>query len=146
MFTHKDTDGTAEFAAVQAVREIREVYAAFVRWAASNAALSSGNDFEASATESGDLVFRTGIGPVYSQLQLVRGSPPVGRVVFYEEGVERLGIEPRAVFAIRLTPDFDITSGDDGTRIWGRRERDGWVRSEANRLGYNILMAQMAPR
>ena len=146
-FKEKAGDGKDAFQAVQEIKEVREVHAAFLKWLCANMALSSGADFSAEMTPSGaSVVVTTPVGSLTSYLEFVRdANATIGRVAFYEAEEKAFGIPPRVVFAIRLKGNFEINSGDEGGHKWASRE-NGWIRSEASRLGYELLLGQLAPR
>lgn len=146
MFKEQTGDGADAFDAVQAIREIREVHKTFQEWLCANMAPGSSNDFSAEIRADGVLTVHTIAGPVVADLEFIQTDQgPAGRVVFYEAERKTVGLPARAVFAVRIAPDFEVFSGDAGGHKWSSRE-NGWKRPEAVRLGYEILLGQLKPR
>jgi hypothetical protein len=135
MFEEKvSKDSVAEYQMLTACSELLQIN---TKWVDSK--------FTATKSAGGSACIRTPLGEVFSIFSVIRRDVDViGRVVFYKRLPEEFRGEPVPIFALRLSEGYEVRSGDKGERQWRQgRNVSYWEKSEAERLGYEILLVQM---
>jgi hypothetical protein len=144
MFEEKvSKDSVAEYQMLTACSELLQINTKWVDWVAT--AYGGNSKFTATKSAGGSACIRTPLGEVFSIFSVIRRDVDViGRVVFYKRLPEEFRGEPVPIFALRLSEGYEVRSGDKGERQWRQgRNVSYWEKSEAERLGYEILLVQM---